>query len=83
MSCLCITHDLFSTSEQLKLQRYSFEDVAREVLRREYPLYSPEQLTSWFQAGGSMRWKVARYFLLRASLNIRILSKMQLITKTR
>lgn len=68
---------------QLKLQRYAFEDVAREVLRREYPVYSPEQLTSWYQAGGAARWKVARYFLLRATLNIRILSKMQLITRTR
>lgn len=68
---------------QVKLSRYAFEDVLRAVLKREFPIYSPENLSSWYAAGGQLRWKVLRYFLQRASLNLQILSRMQLITRTR
>ncbi|CAI5722501.1 unnamed protein product [Peronospora effusa] len=70
------------TRSELKLPRYALEDVVWAVLKRPYPVYSAERLTSWFREGGQMRWKVIRYFLERATLNLRILSKMQLITRT-
>ncbi|KAF4035862.1 DNA polymerase family B [Phytophthora infestans] len=70
------------TRSELKLSRYALEDVVWAVLKRTYPVYSAEKLTSWFQEGGQTRWKVIRYYLERATLNLQILSKMQLITRT-
>ncbi|KAG2785806.1 DNA polymerase zeta catalytic subunit [Phytophthora cactorum] len=70
------------TRSELKLSRYALEDVVWAVLKRTYPVYSAEKLTLWFQEGGQMRWKVVRYCLERATLNLQIISKMQLITKT-
>lgn len=70
-------------SSQVKLSRYAFEDVHRAVLKREFPIYSPSDLSSWYTAGGQPRWKVLRYFLQRASLNLQMLSRMQLVTRTR
>ncbi|ETL80985.1 hypothetical protein L917_18572 [Phytophthora nicotianae] len=70
------------TRSELKLSRYALEDVVWAVLKRTYPVYSAEKLTTWFQEGGQMRWKVIRYYLERATLNLQILSKMQLITRT-
>ncbi|TDH68756.1 hypothetical protein CCR75_000141 [Bremia lactucae] len=70
------------TRSELKLSRYALEDVVWAVLKRKYPVYSAEQLTSWFQIGGSMRWKVLKYIMDRAKLNIQIIYKMQLITRT-
>jgi hypothetical protein len=46
-------------------------------------VYSSERLSAWFREGGPMRWKVIRYYLERAALNLQLLSKMQLITRTR
>ncbi|CAH0515493.1 unnamed protein product [Peronospora belbahrii] len=67
---------------ELKLSRYALEDIVLAVLKRPYPVYSADKLTSWFREGGQMRWKVIRHILERATLNLRILSKMQLITRT-
>ncbi|KAE9047947.1 DNA polymerase zeta catalytic subunit [Phytophthora rubi] len=70
------------TRSELKLSRYALEDVVWAVLKRTYPVYSAEKLTTWFREGGQMRWKVIRYYLERATLNLQIISKMQLITRT-
>ncbi|KAG7388922.1 DNA polymerase zeta catalytic subunit [Phytophthora pseudosyringae] len=67
---------------ELKLSRYALEDVVWAVLKRTYPVYSSERLTAWFQGGGQMRWKVIRYYLERAALNLQIIAKLQLITRT-
>ncbi|KAG6580342.1 recovery protein 3 isoform 3 [Phytophthora cinnamomi] len=70
------------TRSELKLSRYALEDIVWAVLKRTYPVYSAGNLTMWFREGGQMRWKVIRYHLERAALNLQILSKMQLITRT-
>ncbi|OWZ17640.1 DNA polymerase zeta catalytic subunit [Phytophthora megakarya] len=70
------------TKSELKLSRYALEDVVWATLKRTYPVYSAEKLTSWFREGGDMRWKVIRYCLEQAALNLQIISKMQLITRT-
>ncbi|CAI5743529.1 unnamed protein product [Hyaloperonospora brassicae] len=70
------------TRSELKLSRYALEDVVEAVLQRTFPVYTAEQLTSWFREGDQMRWKVIRYCLERATLNLRILSKLQLVTRT-
>ncbi|KAL3674721.1 hypothetical protein V7S43_000655 [Phytophthora oleae] len=70
------------TRSELKLSRYALEDVVWAVLKRPYPVFSAEKLTSWFREGGQMRWKVIRYYLERATLNLQITAKMQLITRT-
>ncbi|KAL7687193.1 putative DNA-directed DNA polymerase, family B, ribonuclease H-like superfamily [Plasmopara halstedii] len=70
------------TRSELKLSRYALEDVIWAVLKRTYPVYSSERLTSWFQEGGQMRWKVLQYFLERATINLQIIHKLQLITRT-
>lgn len=67
----------------MKLSRYAFEDVHRAVLKREIPIYSPADLSAWHTAGGELRWKVIRYVLHRTSLNLEMLSRMQLVTRTR
>ncbi|KAK1947415.1 DNA polymerase zeta catalytic subunit [Phytophthora citrophthora] len=70
------------TRSELKLSRYALEDVVWAVLKRPYPVYSAERLASWFREGGQVRWKVIRYYLERATLNLQIIAKMQLITRT-
>ncbi|KAL4099442.1 hypothetical protein PRIC1_007247 [Phytophthora ramorum] len=70
------------TRSELKLSRYALEDVVWAVLKRTYPVYSAEKMSTWFNEGGQMRWKVIRYCLERAALNLQIISKMQLITRT-
>ncbi|TMW55834.1 hypothetical protein Poli38472_008482 [Pythium oligandrum] len=67
---------------EIKLSRYAWEDVLRAVMKREFPVYSAEQLTTWYVAGGQLRWKVVRYVLDKATLNLKLLSRMQLVTRT-
>lgn len=68
---------------QLKLSCYTFESVVRATLKREVPVHTSEQLTKWYALHGTLRWKVIRHYLERASLNLQVINKMQLITRTR
>lgn len=70
------------TRSELKLSRYALEDVVWATLKHTLPVYSAEQLSTWFRSGGQLRWKVIRYWLKRAALNLEIISKLQLITRT-
>ncbi|GLD93414.1 hypothetical protein PINS_up002006 [Pythium insidiosum] len=67
---------------ELKLSRYSREDVIKAVLKRDFPVFSSADLTSLFQSGGESMWKVIRHVLARSVQNLRVLSQMQLITRT-
>ncbi|KAJ3855937.1 hypothetical protein EV368DRAFT_33584 [Lentinula lateritia] len=69
-------------SEQT-LNIYTFENVAFHVLGRRVPKYGPLVLNKWYQskfpAGAAT---LARYFARRASLNIEILNRSEVVTKT-
>ncbi|KAJ3890133.1 hypothetical protein GG344DRAFT_50208 [Lentinula edodes] len=69
-------------SEQT-LNIYTFENVAFHVLGRRVPKYGPLILNKWYQgkfpAGAAT---LARYFVHRASLNIEILNRSEVVTKT-
>ncbi|KAJ3879917.1 hypothetical protein F5051DRAFT_324927 [Lentinula edodes] len=69
-------------SEQT-LNIYTFENVAFHVLGRRVPKYGPLILNKWYQgkipAGAAT---LARYFARRASLNIEILNRSEVVTKT-
>ncbi|GAW03631.1 DNA polymerase zeta catalytic subunit [Lentinula edodes] len=69
-------------SEQT-LNIYTFENVAFHVLGRRVPKYGPLILNKWYQgkfpAGAAT---LARYFVRRASLNIEILNRSEVVTKT-
>ncbi|KAH9098637.1 hypothetical protein Ae201684P_017848 [Aphanomyces euteiches] len=67
---------------ELKLNRYTFESVVANVLKRRIPLYSFQTLTQWFQSGGSVRVRTLEYLTLRTTLNLMLLDSMQLITRT-
>jgi hypothetical protein len=55
----------------------------RAVLKHEFPVYSAEQLTMWYAKGGALRWRTIRYTLDKAKCNLRLLSRIQLVTRTR
>ncbi|KAJ4499668.1 hypothetical protein C8R41DRAFT_33836 [Lentinula lateritia] len=69
-------------SEQT-LNIYTFENVAFHVLGRRVPKYGPLILNKWYQskfpAGAAT---LARYFARRASLNVEILNRSEVVTKT-
>ncbi|KAJ4486146.1 hypothetical protein J3R30DRAFT_3444599 [Lentinula aciculospora] len=69
-------------SEQT-LSIYTFENVAFHVLGRRVPKYSPLALTKWYQSRYPTNTAtIVRYLTLRASLNIEILNKSEVVTKT-
>ncbi|CAK4670004.1 unnamed protein product, partial [Aphanomyces euteiches] len=72
----------FMALRSLKLNRYTFESVVANVLKRRIPLYSFQTLTLWFQSGGSVRVRTLEYLTLRTTLNLMLLDSMQLITRT-
>ena len=68
---------------QVKLPIYTFEHVARHVLKKRFPTFSARQLTSWFHSGPKQRHRVVRYLLERTEAVIRMLVQLDLLNRTR
>lgn len=65
------------------LNVYTFENVVFQVLRRRFPRYKPGTLTEWFNSSvPAHASRVLRYFADRTSMNLDILEKTEITTKT-
>lgn len=65
------------------LNVYTFEHVVFQVLRRRFPRYKPGTLTEWFNSSvPAHASRVLRYFADRTSMNLDILEKTEITTKT-
>ncbi|PNT74600.1 hypothetical protein BRADI_1g18510v3 [Brachypodium distachyon] len=68
---------------EVKLNIYSLEAVADEVLRRKVPLVPTKILKRWFATGpGRGRHRCIQYASSRAMLNLEIINKLDLINRT-
>lgn len=66
--------------KEVTLNVYSFENVYYHVLHKRTPLYSFQDLTSWFL--GSQKEKVIRYYVIRVQGCIQFLEKLDIINRT-
>jgi DNA polymerase zeta len=65
---------------EVKLNNYSLEAVADEVLRRKIPLIPNKILSRWFTTGpGRGRHRSIEYINNRASLNLEIMNQLDLV----
>jgi DNA polymerase zeta len=65
---------------EVKLNNYSLEAVANEVLRRKVPLVPTKILNRWFATGsGRGRYRCIEYVNKRSSLNLEILNQLDLV----
>uniref|UniRef100_I1QD14 DNA polymerase n=1 Tax=Oryza glaberrima TaxID=4538 RepID=I1QD14_ORYGL len=68
---------------EVKLNNYSLEAVANEVLRRKVPLVPTKILNRWFSTGsGRGRYRCIEYVNKRSSLNLEILNQLDLVNRT-
>uniref|UniRef100_A0A0E0LPJ4 DNA polymerase zeta catalytic subunit n=1 Tax=Oryza punctata TaxID=4537 RepID=A0A0E0LPJ4_ORYPU len=68
---------------EVKLNNYSLEAVADEVLRRKVPLVPTKILSRWFATGpGRGRYRCIEYVNNRSSLNLEILNQLDLVNRT-
>ncbi|XP_040381696.1 DNA polymerase zeta catalytic subunit isoform X2 [Oryza brachyantha] len=68
---------------EVKLNNYSLEAVADEVLRRKIPLIPAKILNRWFATGpGRGRYRCIEYVNNRSYLNLEILNQLDLVNRT-
>ncbi|KAF5178796.1 Dna polymerase zeta catalytic subunit [Thalictrum thalictroides] len=68
---------------EVKLNMYTIEAVAEEVLRRKVPSIPPRILTLWFFSGpGRARFRCIEYIMERAKLNLEIMNQLDMINRT-
>ncbi|KAG8099150.1 hypothetical protein GUJ93_ZPchr0013g35749 [Zizania palustris] len=68
---------------EVKLNNYSLEAVADEVLRKKIPLVPTKILNRWFATGpGRGRHRCIEYVNNRSSLNLEILNQLDLVNRT-
>jgi len=68
---------------ELSLNIYTFENCCYHILHERTPKYSYTLLTSFFQHRTDLlRWKVFLYYSNRTQSNIKMLDKLNLISKT-
>ncbi|KAI5008760.1 hypothetical protein ZWY2020_009808 [Hordeum vulgare] len=68
---------------EVKLNNYSLEAVADEVLRRKVPLVPTKTLNRWFATGpGRGRHRCIEYVSSRAMLNLEIINQLDLVNRT-
>lgn len=68
---------------EVKLNNYSLEAVADEVLRRKVPLVPTKTLNRWFATGpGRGRHRCIEYVSSRAMLNLEIIDQLDLVNRT-
>uniref|UniRef100_A0A453ARB5 Uncharacterized protein n=1 Tax=Aegilops tauschii subsp. strangulata TaxID=200361 RepID=A0A453ARB5_AEGTS len=67
---------------EVKLNNYSLEAVADEVLRRKVPLVPNKTLNRWFATGpGRGRHRCIEYVSSRAMLNLEIINQLDLVNE--
>jgi DNA polymerase zeta len=67
---------------EVKLNNYSLEAVADEVLRRKVPLVPTKTLNRWFVTGpGRGRHRCIEYVSSRAMLNLEIINQLDLVNE--
>lgn len=65
---------------ELKLNMYSVEAVAEEVLRRKIPSISNRVLNCWFLSGPSRaRYRCIEYVTKRAKLNLELMNQLDMV----
>ncbi|XBI89303.1 hypothetical protein VPH35_027143 [Triticum aestivum] len=68
---------------EVKLNNYSLEAVADEILRRKVPLVPNKTLNRWFATGpGRGRHRCIEYVSSRAMLNLEIINQLDLVNRT-
>uniref|UniRef100_K3ZPX4 DNA polymerase n=1 Tax=Setaria italica TaxID=4555 RepID=K3ZPX4_SETIT len=68
---------------EVKLNNYSLEAVADEVLRRKIPLIPNGILNRWFATGpGRGRHRCIEYISTRARINLEIMNQLDLVNRT-
>jgi DNA polymerase elongation subunit (family B) len=68
---------------ELSLNIYTFENCCYHILHERIPKYSYTLLTSFFQHRTDLlRWKVFLYYSNRTQSNLKMLDKLNLISKT-
>ncbi|CAL5085351.1 unnamed protein product [Urochloa decumbens] len=68
---------------EVKLNNYSLEAVADEVLRRKIPLVPSRILNRWFATGpGRGRYRCIEYSSNRARINLEIMNQLDLVNRT-
>ncbi|KAF8760569.1 hypothetical protein HU200_010040 [Digitaria exilis] len=68
---------------EVKLNNYSLEAVADEVLRRKIPLIPSRVLNQWFATGPERgRHRCIEYISNRARINLEIMSQLDLVNRT-
>ncbi|RLN35611.1 DNA polymerase zeta catalytic subunit isoform X2 [Panicum miliaceum] len=68
---------------EVKLNNYSLEAVADEVLRRKIPLIPSRILNRWFATGpGRGRHRCIEYISNRARINLEIMNQLDLVNRT-
>lgn len=66
---------------EVKLNMYSVEAVAEEVLRRKIPFIPCRVLTRWFSSGpGRARYRCIEYVMERAKLNLQIMTQLDMVS---
>lgn len=67
---------------ELALSSYSFENCMYEVLKERVPTYSYAQLAEWWSEPSKiMRWIPVEYYLTKLNGTIRMLHKLDIISK--
>lgn len=65
---------------EVKLNMYTAEAVAEEVLRRKIPFIPCKELTKWFASGpGRARYRCIEYIIDKAKLNIQITTQLDMV----
>ncbi|XP_059648523.1 DNA polymerase zeta catalytic subunit isoform X2 [Cornus florida] len=68
---------------EIKLNMYTVEAVAEDVLRRKIPSIHCKVLTKWFSSGpGRARYRCIEYVVERAKLNLEIMNQLDMISRT-
>ncbi|KAG2647414.1 hypothetical protein PVAP13_2KG571100 [Panicum virgatum] len=68
---------------EVKLNNYSLEAVADEILRRKIPLIPNRILNRWFATGpGRGRHRCIEYISNRARINLEIMNQLDLVNRT-
>ena len=67
---------------ELKLKRYSLQNVAWHLLTERTPLLRPSVVTAWWSGGGALRAVLLEQLAVRSSLNLDILGELELIGRS-
>lgn len=66
---------------EVKLNMYTAEAVAEEVLRQKLPFIPCKELTKWFSSGpGRARYRCIEYIINKAKLNIEIMTRLDMVS---